>query len=241
MRLVRNSVIAVALALCIPQFASAQSSKAILLRAGELYGKKTTVHAVMNMSMSIGAMGNIATKSIIYSLGTAKYRVETSMLPGPMSARIGTTANSLMVANGTNIFIYRPAMNQYSVIPESKAIKSGMMMNNPSQSLLSPKGLTSMASSVEGTATKVTFGNTACWAIKTRSSMAGQVLTVYVARANYLIKGVSMTLAMGKMSMKMNAIFTSMSFPKSLPASLFIFTPPKGAVKVNNAAPMGMP
>ncbi len=225
----------------IGQASFAQSPKVILERTAHVYANKSAVKAVMDMHMTLGPMGTIGTKAVIYQSGGKKYRVETTMLPGPMAAKVGQNANTLMVATGKYLYMYRPAMNQYSVFPENKPGVGGGPMQSPSQSLMSASGLKKMEATVVGPAKMVSFDNIPCWAIATRSKMANQIVTVYIARSSYLVKGVTMVMNYGKMNMSMKALFTSVSFPKSLPASLFTFTPPKGAVKMATVMPGGMP
>ncbi len=227
-------------ALSIGQASLAQSPKAILARSAKMYAHKSTLKAVMDMQMTLGPMGAIGTKSVIYQNGLKKYRVETTMLPGPMADKVGQNANTIMIANGKYLYMYRPAMKQYSVIPETAPHNPASPLQSPSQSLLSSSGLEKMAATVVGPAKMVTFDNTPCWAIETES-MAKRIVTVYIARSSYLVKGLTMTMNYGKMNMSMKALFTSVTFPKTLPASLFTFTPPKGAVKVSTVVPGGMP
>ena len=210
--------------------AFAQDAKTIMTKMASAYGTMKTYQAEMTMNMG-GANGKATSMKMDVKTAGEKMAMKMTSSGG---AAAGFGGNMSMVMDGTNMYTYLPAMNQYMKMPVNPSMKAMLKQQGatPDQMVKQLQGGTFKKladATVDG---KPAFVVSATDPKKPSDPPA----KLYIDKATYRLKKIEgSSPAGGPMGGMMTTIMIrNEKINPAFPASTFVFTPPKGAKPMQN-------
>ena len=236
------AIAACAIVSILPVNAAAQpTGNAIMSKTGAVYSHAHTLSQDWAATMGFGKM-HMSMSILIRQEGIKSHVDMTTQvkMPGKINSQnpYAHGIKTEMVSNGKDIAVYVPMNNSYTItpIPNSGPARQAMLSQT--------SGMVPNMAHLDGKFTLIKtgmVGKTPVWEVSYKANKGAKIpMVFYVNRANYHIKQItsSVPTPMGTTQVVMTLL--SEKINPHLPASLFVFVPPKGAHK-SSMGMMGMP
>jgi len=207
--------------------AYAQNAKAIVTKSAAIYTGAKTYQATYTSVITAGAQGAMNMKMDLKMNQSKKMNIKMAMSGGGLGT---ATMNSQAVSDGKFIYTYIPTMNGYSKVPMSQASTMLAGFGISPVDVKTGKGTYKLLPAT-------TIGGKSCYVVEYTPQGTTRKTTFAINKANYhYVQFKTVTVASGQ-PVTVTVSVSNEVLNAPLPASTFVFTPPKGSKEIKG---MGM-
>ncbi len=209
--------------------AYAQDAKAIFTKAAAIYTSAKTYQATYNSVVTTGAQGTMNMKMDMKMNQSKQMNIKMAMSGGMLGA---STMNSQLISDGKFAYTYIGMLNGYTKTAVSKSGSATGFGISP-MDFKAGKGIYKMLPAA-------TVGGKPCYIVEYTPEGTTNKTTFAIAKSNYhYVQFKTMTQRSGQ-PINVTVDVKKEMFNAPLPASTFVFTPPKGAKEMKGGGMGGL-